>query len=251
MTPIPARPSTISKAPPGPPASAGPIRQPDDLSGHAHRQLIGYAGLLLPFLLVIVAAARPTPGLEPWPPLGSVSAYYYTGAVAIFIGLLVALSLLLLTYRGYGNEYHRADRIAAVTGGVAAFFVAFFPAAPPAAVAAPAWWTPLTRTLHYVSATTLFLVFIVFSLWLFRKTGSGGVVTADKVRRNRVYLVCGLVMAAAVLWAASSILTGAPIFVPESIALLAFAVSWLTKGQAHRSIAQAVSATVPDSEGVG
>jgi heme A synthase len=221
-----------------------PPRHPDDLSGHAHRQLIGYAGLALPIFLLIVAAARPTPGLPAWPPLDSISAYYYSGAVAIFTGLLVALALLLLTYRGYGNEYGVADRWIARIGGIAAFCVAFFPTKPPDGVPEPAWWEPSTNVVHYVSATTLFLAFIVFSIWLFRKTGRGGTPDDEKRNRNRIYLVCGVVMIASVLWAGSSIVTGAPIFVPESIALLAFAFSWLTKGRAGRTVKRAVRAAV-------
>lgn len=217
-----------------------PAKQPDDLSGHAHRQLIGYVGLGLPIFLLVVAAARRTPGLRAWPPLDSVSAYYYTGAVAIFTGLLVALALLLLTYRGYGNEWGALDRWIARIGGIAAFCVAFFPTKPPDDLPAPAWWRPATNVVHYVSATTLFITFIVFSLWLFRQTAKGGTVSDDKRQRNRIYLVCGFVMVLAVLWAGSSTFTGSPIFLPESIALVAFAFSWLTKGRAGLTAVRAV-----------
>lgn len=220
-----------------------PHRHDDDLSGHAHRQLIGYAGLLLPVVLVLVAAARPTPGLEAWPPLESISAYYYTGAVAIFTGLLVALSLLLLTYRGYRNEYGVADRWVARVGGVAAFLVAFFPTKPPIEELRPAWWDSTANVLHYGSAATLFLAFIVFSVWLFRKTGKGAM-TAEKRRRNRIYLACGIVMTASILWAAIARTRGAGIFVPEAIALLAFAFSWLTKGRAGQTARRAAQAAV-------
>ncbi len=40
-------------------------REPDDLSSHGHRQLIGWLGLLLPVLLWGIAGARPTDGLAP------------------------------------------------------------------------------------------------------------------------------------------------------------------------------------------
>ncbi|MEJ2216997.1 MAG: hypothetical protein P8099_10315 [Gemmatimonadota bacterium] len=232
------RPSSLWATAPGSPYF--PPRHEDDLSGHAHRQLIGYAGLVLPILLLIVAAARPTPGLRTWPPLDSVSAYYYTGAVAIFTGLLVALSLLLLTYRGYGNEYGTLDRWIARIGGIAAFCVAFFPTKPPDDIARPAWWRSATNVVHYSAATTLFVTFIVFSLWLFRKTATEKPMTDDKRRRNRVYVVCGVVMIGSVLWAGSSPITKAPIFLPESIALVAFAFSWLTKGRAGRTAVQAI-----------
>src|SRR5690606_26152835 len=102
-------------------------RREDDLSGHGHRRLIGIFGLLLPLLLWLTAGSRPTPAVEAWELLDSISAYYYTGAVAIFVGILVALSLLLVTYRGYANDRGWLDRGVAITAGVAAFGVAFFP----------------------------------------------------------------------------------------------------------------------------
>ena len=47
-------------------------------------------------------------------------------------------------------------------------------------------------------------------------------------------------MIVAVLWAASSMFTHAPIFLPESIAIIAFAVSWLIKGEAYKPVMQMV-----------
>ncbi len=66
------------------------VDQPDDLSGHAHRQLIGYIGLVLPILLIVIALRRD--GVKLWRSLESISAYYYTGAVAAFVGMLEAVS---------------------------------------------------------------------------------------------------------------------------------------------------------------
>ncbi len=222
------------------PAGAADRPDADDLSHQAHRQLIGYLGILLPLILVVLAGLRPTPGLSSWAPLGSISAYYYTGAVAAFVGILFALALFLLTYRGY-KEY-RADRIAGTVGGIAALGVALFPTGAPGDVPEPSWWTPVLRGAHYISAVSLFVVFIVFALWLFRKTNQSkrGSLSGGKRWRNRVYLVCGLIMAVSVLWAGSSLFTGAPIFWPEAIALWAFAFSWLVKGYAHRSVANLV-----------
>jgi hypothetical protein len=85
---------------------AHPAYRPDDLSDHAHRQLIGYIGLVLPIILIIIAVDRD--GAEKWRELDSISAYYYTGAVAAFVGMLVALALFLFTYRGYRNKYYWA-----------------------------------------------------------------------------------------------------------------------------------------------
>ncbi len=215
-------------------------RDPSDLSQKAHRQLIGYLGLLLPAILFGLAGLRPTPGLPRWETLNSVSAYYYTGAVAAFVGVLFALSLFLFTYRGYKND--RADRVAGAAGGLCALGVALFPTSPPGDVSAPSWWSSTTGIIHYVSASSLFIVFIVFSLWLFRKTKvpKGEKLPYDKWLRNRIFLICGVVMVGSVLWAGSSFFTGAAIFWPETLALSAFAVSWLVKGYAYRPVFNAV-----------
>ena len=74
---------------------------PQDLSHRFHRSLIGYLGILLPVLLYGLAGLRPTTDLPRWETLNSISAYYHTGAVAVFVGVLFALALFLLTYRGY------------------------------------------------------------------------------------------------------------------------------------------------------
>ena len=56
--------------------------------------------------------------------------------------------------------------------------------------------------------------------------------------RNHIYLVCGIIMVIAVISCGVLGVINAPIFVPGSIALLAFSLSWLTKGQAHKSLAR-------------
>ena len=200
------------------------------------------AAFLLPILHHLLERPRgsSTPGLPRWETLNSVSAYYYTGAVAAFVGVLFALALFLFTYRGYKND--RADRVAGAAGGLCALGVALFPTNPPYDISAASWWSSTTGTIHYVSAILLFVVFIVFSLWLFRKTKvrEGEELPYDKRWRNRIYLICGVVMVASVLWAGSSFFTGAAIFWPETIALSAFAVSWLVKGYAYRPVFNAV-----------
>ncbi|MGB5473941.1 MAG: hypothetical protein WBQ78_10740 [Gammaproteobacteria bacterium] len=214
-----------------------PAYRPDDLSDHAHRQLIGYIGLLLPLILIFMAVVRD--GVAQWRSLESISAYYYTGAVAAFVGMLVALALFLFTYRGYSNRYYWADRAASSIAAVAALGVAIFPTAAPDGVPVLFWWSPLTGILHYVFAIILFVMFAVFALWLFRIRPAGEEVTPDKRWRNRVYLLCGILIVASIVWAGVAGKNGRSIFWPESAALIAFAVSWLVKGYAHTTIANA------------
>jgi heme/copper-type cytochrome/quinol oxidase subunit 2 len=216
-------------------ADAAP--RPDDLSDNAHRQLIGYIGLVLPFLLIFIALARD--GMALWRSLESVSAYYYTGAVAAFVGMLVALALFLFTYRGYANEHHWADRWAANIAAIAALVVAFFPTQAPTGVAALTWWEPWMGVVHHVAAVVLFLMFAVFALWLFRLSAKNEPQTEGKRARNAIYIVCGIAILACVAWAGISGLRDRPIFWPESIALIAFSVSWLVKGYALETITAA------------
>ena len=214
-----------------------PSSEPDDLSGHAHRQLIGYLGLSLPVLVWLAAGWRPMSGLEAWTLLGSISAYYHTGAVAALVGILIALAVFFFTYRGYGNEYGRRDRIAAVMAGAAAVLVAVFPARPPDGLPPPLWWDETTGRIHYAAAVVLFGAFIFFALFQFPKSKQtpGEPLPLDKRVRNRIYRVCGAAMAVCVAWAGTALFTGAAIFWPEALALECFAVSWLVKGRADRT----------------
>lgn len=214
--------------------TAGAI--PRALSQQAHRRLIGILGLLLPGLLYLLAGLRPTDGLAPWRVLSSVSEYYYTGAVGIFIGVLFALSLFLFTYPGYEGE--QADRLLGTLGGASALGVALFPTAAPLGLSEPTWWTPTVRTIHYVSAVALFGAFILFSTWLFRKShiAKRRDRPRDKQNRDGVCLACGVAMIVCVLWAASSLITHSAIFLPEALAIMAFAVSWLVKGEAYQPV---------------
>jgi hypothetical protein len=247
--PSPVRPLVLTQAPtratvyaqPQPPV---PRDGADDLSGHPHRQVIGYLGLALPVLLVQAERLRPNAPEDQW--MGdSISAYYWTGAVSLFAGLLAALSLFLLTYRGYANAYRKYDRAAAIVAGVAAALVALFPITRPPG-ARPPWWEPWIGIVHVAAAVTLFSMFAVFSLWLFRKTEPDGARTADEEKekrlRNRIFLVCGIGIVASMGWALVAGNADQSIFWPESAALVFFAWSWLTKGRALRSIKRTASA---------
>lgn len=221
--------------------------RPDDLTGDAHRRLIGWIGLVLPALLVVIAIERD--GLARWRSLESISAYYYTGAVAAFVGMLVALALFLFTYRGFDNPHQKADRAVAIVAGLAALAVAFFPTAAPSGMPALSWWTPTTGVIHHAAALILFAMFSVFALWLFRLRPDGTTETTGW--RNKVYIACGLAIVACIAWAAYNGYTAREIFVPESIALVAFSFSWLVKGYAAEALARNVRwlMRMPSSEG--
>jgi len=223
-------------------SAAGPKRsrrwflapQPeDDLSSHALRLAIGGVGLLLPWGLVPLAAARSVGGFPGWWPLDSISQYYHSGAVSLLTGALASLAIFLFTYRGFANDKNCADQGLGVLAGIAALGVSFFPTRPDPRFVPPSWWAPWMSGVHYTCAIALFVSFILYSLWLFPTSD----VPQDqrdpgKVFRNRIYLFCGGGMIVCVGWAGLAGLAGREIFWPESLALSLFGWSWLTKGRA-------------------
>jgi heme A synthase len=164
-----------------------------------------------------------------------VSAYYYTGAVPSFVGVIFALSLFLFTYPGYENVV--ADRVVGTLGGFAALGVVLFPTAAPTEQLRLQWWKSWMGTFHYITAVSLFVSFILFSLWLFPKSDVPvHKQPREKRVRNLVYVSCGIVMIISMLWAGLAGFLNKSIFIPEAFAIEAFAVSWLVKGEAEHTL---------------
>jgi len=209
----------------------------NDESRYRHRQLIGYIGLFLPFVLILVVHQRD--GAEYSARLESISAYYYSGANAAFVGTLISLALLLFTYRGYRNQHQWADILIACIAGAAAVVAAAFPTAAPLDSLTPPWWTETTRRVHYGAATGLFSMFAIFSGVMFCLGTTNW--------RKWIYRGCAIAIVVFVLWAWVAGRQGEPIFWPESGAVMAFAISWLVKGRAHRSIANSLRSVIPGS----
>lgn len=230
-----------------PPASTP--KSHDDLSNARHRQLIGYIGLALPWLLILIVLWRD--GWPVWEGLDSVSAYYYTGANALFVGMLFVLGLFLAVYEGYDNKLQKWDRRFAKTAAAAAVLVAFFPTSAPQVegITPLAWWGPWIGRIHFGAAFVLFAIFAVFCLWLFRATEKsaakpGRVKDAmpdpdsGKKWRNHFYALCGALIFGCIVWAGYNHVNDKPIFWQEAIALTCFALSWLVKGYWLSSIAK-------------
>jgi hypothetical protein len=208
-------------------------RRDDDLSSHRHRVVIGALGAALPLLVWFISWLRPNRPALP-EPLSSISAYYYSGAVAVFTGILAGLAIYFFTYSGYDNAHRWKDRTTAVIAGIAAIGVACFPTVAPNPALELPWWHPYLETIHFFSATALFGGFIVFALFLFPMSRRGRADrSVGKKVRNVVYYACGLTMLVCMIIAGFRSRQGHPIFWLESVALEAFAISWLVKGRAH------------------
>ncbi len=183
------------------------------------RRVVGVLGMGLPLVVALWGfALRSPPSLQ-----DSISAYYDLRTRDAFVGILFTIAWFLLTYRGH----ERKDDVAGNFACVFALGVALFPTS----------GTPGEKAVHFTAATGLFLVLAYFSLFLFTK--SGPTQTPQKVVRNRLYRTCGWIMLACIALIAlynafgkgTPIATWKPVFWLESLALWAFGISWLVKGE--------------------
>lgn len=197
------------------------------------RNAIGILGILLPLVLVfgsfLFGHVKEI--------LPSISNYYHTNMRDFFVGLLCAVALFLFAYKGYDKR----DNITGNLGCIFALGVAFFPTSTGDTLSTR---PPVIGILHLAFATLFFLVLIYFSLVLFTKTGKK-VMTRRKRIENRVFRLCGYIMLACILLIAlyfsvlENVIPGLaycdPVFWLESFCLLAFGISWLTKGKLLRN----------------
>ena len=153
----------------------------------------------------------------------------------VFAGILFAIALFLFSYKGY----NRWDDLAGDLACLFALGVAILPTTPGIHLLNV---NPIIGKLHLVFATLFFLVLIYFSLFLFTKRDPDKPLSTQKRKRNRIYRGCGFTMLACILLIAVYYLflkpgypgleNSNPVFWLESLALLAFGISWFTKGQA-------------------
>lgn len=210
------------------------------------RKIIGYLALGLPVVVALGAwILPPHVGVQ-----GSISAYYHTEMRNIFVGILFATGVFLLTYNpgAYDTAYRGGnDRKFGIAAGIFAILVALFPTAradwkmiqPPAI-----YDEGLYSTLHLVFSTLLFASLIYFAGVLFRKTAPGAVIRpgTKKALRNAIYYWCAVVMTICVVLIAvlyvlpddliAPLEAFRPVFLLEFFALLAFGFSWFVKGEA-------------------
>lgn len=203
------------------------------------RRAIGWCGIALPiFLFGVFVFLYPHCSLPP-----SISHFYYTGLGTYFTGTLFAVAIFLFHYRMPAN----IDRIAAQVAAVAALVVACCPTNPycnSCITCIQIEWIPhrIVTKLHYGAALVFFLVLAFFCLFLFTKTHARFPATAEKIIRNRIYKICGYTILVCICllalqeWPAfvrriPAIKWPFSTFILESIALEAFGISWLIKGE--------------------
>lgn len=198
----------------------------------ALRKAVGIIGFALPFVLAIGKILSGDPGIEP-----SISHYYYTNMGDVFVGSLCAIGVFLMSTRGYSDPKFAGkslgqDHFFGILAGIFALGVALIP------TDLNEDSTTLRGGVHLAFAASLFLTLAYFCIKLFTRTA--GNPTQQKLKRNIVYRVSGYTILASILLIAVAAIPRInaavkplnPRFWLESVAILAFAVAWLTKGEA-------------------
>jgi hypothetical protein len=197
------------------------------------RKTVGLLGTALPFLVSLGGLIVFGTKLQ-----GSISAYYYTGMRDVFVGTLWAIGIFLFAYKGYDH----ADNIAGNLACAFAIGVTLFPTTSEGSEAISKS-AQIIGYVHLGFAALFFGTLSYFSLFLFTKTNAKSLIpmTARKKQRNSVYQVCGIIMLVCIaLMAIISFMqskntvflsTVHPLYWLEALAILAFGISWLIKGE--------------------
>jgi hypothetical protein len=189
-----------------------------------HRTLkliVGIIALSLAGLTSLLARFRIT----------SVSGSYYEGGwpQIILIGFLFAIAAFLAAYNGLSKREMVLSKIAAI----AALGVAIVPCHCPGHLELPSF-APEIPYVHGASAAIMFLILAFFCREFYLRAQAKGYVQAE--RRARIYAVCGVLILVSIVVMAIDTITDEALsarfasltLLGESVALVAFGVSWLT-----------------------
>lgn len=225
------------------------------LSQYRLRQGIGWVGAFIPLSML---ASVMFFGAEM---KASISAWYYQPVFStFFIGPLWAVGVYLVLYQGYSTlpkaiEESRilrplrrflSDAVLTTVAGAAAIMVATVPTLTPEAAAvhcaAPASFSiGWPQAVHILSAFTFFAITGFMSLIYFTDSDKDrSKWSMEKHRANLIFKVCGWVIFAGLALMGAAVLLGwdctnrpisHPVFWFETACVIAFAVSWLVKGE--------------------
>jgi hypothetical protein len=210
--------------------------QTDAYSYRRLRRVIGFLGIALPISLL--AFSLPpffNTSIQP-----TISHYYYTNLREIFTGILCAVGLFMIRYKGLGNtQWWKNDNLLTNIAGVMAISIAFIPTNPlkdtdkidtliPYAY-------PFIGFVHYGLAIILFLSFSILSLFVFTL---GQEQTRDIptsiINENHIYRFCGIsILVFIILIPISDVLhwSNYSTLIFEALSLFSFGIAWLIKGR--------------------
>ena len=207
------------------------------LSYYTMRRMVGLIALALPFALAAgsILTALLGSGHLSHPLLErSISDYYYTPMRDYYVGSLCAIAAFLACSRGY--DLH--DEITGYLAAACVLGVACCPSFNPRSIR----YTQLDFVfglIHTAFAALMYLMLAYICIFLFRKSSSKKPFTHRKRDRNRIYVASGLIMVACMIAMVSLTILKVVerrhpshwLFWCEALALGAFGVAWLTKGE--------------------
>jgi hypothetical protein len=212
------------------------------LSFLALRQLIGWMGILLPWVLIFgtLLSAKCT-AVQP-----SISHYYYSKLHVVFVGTLCLLSGFLFTYKGTtpGNFERWVSRFAALFALGVTFFPTNFKGFEESCryiqlVPINLESSGIIKDIHFVCAAAMFVCFDIFCFYIFQMPDNKNEIrpySLKKRRRNTFYFVCGCIIVISIIMILVFMKKQGTWFsdhstlIFETTALSAFGASWLLKG---------------------
>jgi hypothetical protein len=202
------------------------------LSDKAYRRLIGILGMALPLVCFAGGAIFAGYRLQ-----SSISSYYHTNVRDFFVGLMFALSLFLVTYKGH----ERIDTVVDIVTGFAGLSLALFPCLGKDAKDPIGFFQlpPVASDLvHVCSAGAFFFLLAFTATFLFTRSSQGRHPRGPKLTRNVIYVVCGCLMFAGLaclivlrIFFPAALEDTSVVFWIETLMLEAFGISWLVKGE--------------------
>jgi hypothetical protein len=168
----------------------------------------------------------------------SISASAYTNAAPIFHAMMGAVGLFLMAHGVACLEaYSKQDFFINFVAGIFALLIAFFSCYTTAVERAGVYPLPIgtSALIHNISAAAFFFLRAYNNLFLFTKRSPNP--TPEKLKRNRVYIVCGIGIFVFMGWQAVTsyfLKLGGPWTMVNEIVMLSLfdSVSWLTKSEA-------------------
>ena len=153
----------------------------------------------------------------------------------VFVGIIFVIGAFLFSYKGYTKLDNYAGDLACVF----AIGVALCPTTPDVDASLA---DKIIGGAHLFFAVSLFLTLSYFSLCLFTRTNKGIEPTDRKKMRNIIYRACGYTILIMIALIALQLLLpegmalfderNKPVFWLETVIVVVFGISWLTKGEA-------------------
>jgi len=197
------------------------------------RATIGILGIGLPIALLVLPSF---PFLKTTVQ-SSISGYYYTNLRELFTGVLCAVGLFLIRYKGYKNsKFFKNDSLLTNIAGCMAFGIAIFPTNPDECSQKVYTLIPYCicqlGILHYGFALIFFSILSIISINVFTIGQCENIdIPISLINENKIYKICGYLILCFIIMI--------PIFntsystlIFEALALFSFGTSWLIKGRA-------------------